>query len=407
MRAHIEQGNSPWGNSPWGNTEPLIDQEAIAAMELAGVPDAEPQVRLPSMQHRGRGAVTNPPVRFEQRAASPFDDGWETLTADFGDLPKLATTLTKDTTRSAISWNSSPDIGFDRAVNPYRGCEHGCVYCYARPTHAYLGYSPGLDFETKLIYKPEVADLLEKELRKPGYQARTLALGSNTDPYQPVERTLQLTRSLLEVLDKYNHPVGIVTKSAGVLRDLDILSSMAKRNLVRVYISLTTLDPQLARAMEPRAATPMRRLHAISELTRAGVPTGVLTAPMIPGLNDVEMEKLLEAASRAGARHAGYVLLRLPHEIREMFEAWLHTHFPDRAKHVLSLVRDTRGGALNDSRFHHRFSGQGVYADLLMRRFTRAARQWGLDESREGLDCTRFAVPGAAVPVEQAQLSLF
>ncbi len=395
MRAQTEQGNTE------------IDHAAIAAMELAGMPDDEPVVRVPSMQHHGRGAVTNPPVRFEQRAASPFDDGWETLTADFGDLPKLATSLTKDATRSVISWNSSPDIGFDRAVNPYRGCEHGCVYCYARPTHAYLGYSPGLDFETKLIYKPEVADLLEKELRKPGYQARTLALGSNTDPYQPVERTLQLTRSVLEVLDRFNHPVGIVTKSAGVLRDLDILSSMAKRNLVRVYISLTTLDPRLARAMEPRAATPARRLHAISELTRAGVSTGVLTAPMIPGLNDVEMEKLLEAASRAGARHAGYVLLRLPHEIREMFEAWLHTHFPDRAKHVLSLVRDTRGGAMNDSRFHHRFSGQGVYADLLMRRFTRAARQWGLDESREGLDCGRFAVPGVTAQAEVAQLSLF
>ena len=389
----------------YGNTE--VDQAAIAAMELAGLPDDAPAIRVPSMQHRGRGAVTNPPVRFEQRAASPFDDGWETLTADFGDLPKLQTSLTKDSTRSAISWNTSPDIGFDRAVNPYRGCEHGCVYCYARPTHAYLGYSPGLDFETKLIYKPEVADLLEKELRKPGYRARTLALGSNTDPYQPVERTLQLTRSVLEVMDKFNHPVGIVTKSAGVLRDIDILSSMAKRNLVRVYVSLTTLDPQLSRAMEPRAATPARRLHAISELTRAGVPAGVLTAPMIPGLNDVELEKLLEAASRAGARHAGYVLLRLPHEIREMFEAWLHTNFPDRAKHVLSLVRDTRGGAMNDSRFHHRFSGQGVYADLLMRRFTRAARQWGLDESREGLDCTRFTVPGAAVPPAQAQLSLF
>ena len=400
MRAHTEQGNAPRGNTE-------IDHAAIAAMELAGVPDAEPAIRLPSMQHRGRGAVTNPPVRFEQRAASPFDDGWETLTADFGELPKLPTSLTKDSTRSAISWNTSPDIGFDRAVNPYRGCEHGCVYCYARPTHAYLGYSPGLDFETKLIYKPEVADLLEKELRKPGYQARTLALGSNTDPYQPVERTLQLTRSVLEVMDKFNHPVGIVTKSAGVLRDIDILSSMAKRNLVRVYISLTTLDPHLARAMEPRAATPARRLHAIAELTRAGVPTGVLTAPMIPGLNDVELEKLLEAASRAGARHAGYVLLRLPHEIREMFEAWLHTHFPDRAKHVLSLVRDTRGGAMNDSRFHRRFSGQGVYADLLMRRFTRAARQWGLDQSREGLDCTRFALPGAAVPAAEAQLSLF
>ncbi len=384
-----------------------IDHAALAALEQAGLPDPEPQAAMPSMQHRGRGAVTNPPVRFDARAASPFDDGWETLTQDFGELPKLATSLTRDSTRSAISWNTSPDLGFDRAVNPYRGCEHGCVYCFARPTHAYLGYSPGLDFETKLIYKPEVAELLEKELRKPGYQARTLALGSNTDPYQPVERTLKLTRSVLEVMDRFNHPVGIVTKSAGVLRDLDILSSMAKRNLVRVYMSLTTLDPHLARVMEPRAATPARRLHAIAELTRAGVSAGVLTAPMIPGLNDVELEKLLEAASRAGARHAGYVLLRLPHEIKEMFEAWLHTHFPDRAKHVLSLVRDTRGGALNDTRFHHRFSGQGVYADLLMRRFTRAARQWGLDEAREGLDCNRFAVPGAAAQVAEAQLSLF
>jgi DNA repair photolyase len=384
-----------------------IDRDAIAAMELAGMPDPEPVAALPPAARHGRGSVTNPPVRFDQRAASPFDDGWETLTADFADLPKLATSLTKDATRSAISWNASPDLGFDRAVNPYRGCEHGCVYCFARPTHAYLGYSPGLDFETKLIYKPEVAELLEKELRKPGYQAKTLALGSNTDPYQPVERTLQLTRSVLEVLDKYNHPVGIVTKSAGVLRDLDILSSMAKRNLVRVYISLTTLDAGLSRAMEPRAATPARRLHTIAELTRAGVSAGVLTAPMIPGLNDMELEKLLEAASRAGARHAGYVLLRLPHEIKEMFEAWLHTHFPDRAKHVLSLVRDTRGGALNESRFHHRFSGQGVYADLLMRRFTRAARQWGLDEARAGMDCSRFAVPDAVEKAATAQLSLF
>ncbi len=383
------------------------DAAAIAALEQAGVPDPEPVERMPSLARHGRGAVTNPAVRFDSQAISPFDDGWETLTADFGDLPKLTTSLTRDATRSAISWNTSPDIGFDRAVNPYRGCEHGCVYCYARPTHAYLGYSPGLDFETKLTFKPEVAELLEKELRKPGYRARTLALGSNTDPYQPVERTLQLTRSVLEVLDRFNHPVGIVTKSAGVLRDLDILSSMAKRRLVRVYISLTTLDPRLARVMEPRAATPARRLHTITELTRAGVSVGVLTAPMIPGLNDVELEKLLEASSRAGARHAGYVLLRLPLEIREMFEAWLHTHFPDRAKHVLSLVRDTRGGALNDSRFHHRFAGQGVYADLLMRRFTRAARQWGLDDAREGLECNKFAVPDAEPAMAEAQMSLF
>ncbi len=407
MLARTSTGNIPFGNSRTGKTKTIIDRDAIAAIELAGVPDEEPKAAMPTMQHHGRGSVINPPVRFEQRAASPFDDGWETLTADFAVLPKLPTSLTKDNAKSAISWNTSPDVGFDRSINPYRGCEHGCVYCFARPTHAYLGYSPGLDFETKLTYKPEVAELLEKELRKPGYQARTLALGSNTDPYQPVERTLQLTRSVLEVMDRFNHPVGIVTKSAGVLRDLDILASMAKRNLVRVYISLTTLDTKLARAMEPRAATPARRLHAIAELTRAGVPTGVLTAPMIPGLNDMEMEKLLEAASRAGARHAGYVLLRLPHEIREMFEAWLHTHFPDRAKHVLSLVRDTRGGGMNDPRFHHRFAGQGVYADLLMRRFTRAARQWGLDESRDGLNCVSFAVPDAPAGAQPAQLSLF
>jgi DNA repair photolyase len=345
-------------------------------------------------------------VRYDSQVISAFDDGWDTLGAEFADMPPLATTLIRDATRSAIAWNSSPDIGFDRAVNPYRGCEHGCVYCYARPSHAYLGYSPGLDFETKLLFKPEVAELLEKELRKPNYVARTMALGSNTDPYQPVERTLKLTRAVLQVLDRYNHPVGIVTKSAGVLRDLDILTSMAKRRLVRVYLSVTTLDPALARKMEPRAAAPARRLQAIAELTRAGVPAGVMVAPMIPGLNDAEMEKIVETASRAGARHAAYVLLRLPHELRQMFEDWLAVHFPDRAKHVLSLVRETRGGALNDARFHHRFSGQGVYADLLLRRFTRAVKQWGLDEAREGLDCSKFAVPADRVPAV-AQMSLF
>jgi len=387
--------------------EPGKDADAIAALDRAGMPEPEPEARMPSRARRGRGAVTNPDVRFDRQTIAPFDDGWDSLTMEFGELPALPTTLTKDSTRSAISWNSSPDLGFDRAVNPYRGCEHGCTYCYARPTHAYLGYSPGLDFETKLIFKPEVAELLEKELRKPGYTARTLALGSNTDPYQPVERTLKLTRSVLEVLDRFNHPVGIVTKSAGVLRDLDILSSMAKRNLARVHMSITTLNPALARAMEPRAATPARRLHAIEELTRAGVPTGVLAAPMIPGLNDAEMEKIIEASARAGARHAGYILLRLPHELRQMFEDWLHANFPDRAKHVLSLIRETRAGGLNDARFHHRFSGHGVYADLLLRRFTRAARQWGLDETREALDCTQFTVPGGREPVREAQLTLF
>lgn len=391
----------------WKEPYPDRDADAIAALDQAGLPEEEPIARMPSLARKGRGAVTNPPVRFDSRVASPFDDGWETLEADAGELPPLATTLSKDSTRSAVSWNNSPDLGFDRAVNPYRGCEHGCIYCYARPTHAYLGYSPGIDFETKLIYKPEVAELLEKELKRPGYIARTMALGSNTDPYQPVDRTLKLTRSVLEVLDRYNHPVGIVTKSAGVLRDIDLLASMARRNLVRVYLSVTTLDGRLARIMEPRAASPGRRLQAISELTRAGVPTGVLAAPMIPALNDSEMEKILEAGARAGARHARYILLRLPHELRQLFEDWLHANFPDRARHVLNMIRETRGGSLNDSRFHQRFSGQGVYADLLRRRFERAARQWGLSETREELDCTRFAVPAEAGASPQAQLSLF
>ena len=383
------------------------DNDAIAALNHAGMPDPEPVARVPSGLRRGRGAVSNPSVRFESKVISPFDDGWDTMTGEIEEPAKLATTLIKDSSKSVIAYNASPDLGFDRAVNPYRGCEHGCVYCYARPTHAYLGYSPGLDFETKLIFKPEVGSLLEKELRKPGYIPKVMALGSNTDPYQPVERTLKLTRTVLEVLEKFNHPVGIVTKSAGVLRDLDILSRMAKRNLVRVYLSVTTLDPRLARIMEPRAAIPARRLHAVEELTRAGVPTGVLTAPMIPGLNDSEMEKLLEAAARAGARHASFILLRLPHELKTIFESWLHEHFPDRAKHVLSLIRETRAGGLNDARFGHRFTGQGPYADLMVRRFARAARQWGLDEARAGLDTTQFAVPGGDAVTADAQMSLF
>jgi DNA repair photolyase len=384
------------------------DAEALAALELAGTAELPPPMLSPSLARRGRGATINPPVRFDSASGGPFDDGWGTLETEFGELPPLPTTLTRDGSRSVISWNESPDIGFDRAVNPYRGCEHGCVYCYARPTHAYLGYSPGLDFETKLIFKPEVAELLEKELRKPGYIPRTLALGSNTDPYQPVERTLKLTRAVLEVLDRFNHPVSIVTKSAGVLRDLDILSSMARRRLARVYISVTTLDPALARRMEPRAATPSRRVQAIQELTKSGVPAGVMCAPVIPGLNDAEMEKIVEAAARAGARHAGYVLLRLPHELRQIFESWLHAHFPERAKHVLNLIRQTRAGALNESRFHHRFTGQGAYADLLVRRFARATRQWGLDEAREGLDTTAFAAPAPRdSETAERQMTLF
>ena len=384
------------------------DREAMARLDLAGLPDPAPEGAKVNLGRKGRGATCNPPVRFDTTASEAFDDGWNTLAAEFGELPPLPTTLTRDSSRSVIAYNTSPDIGFDRAVNPYRGCEHGCIYCYARPTHAYLGLSPGLDFETRLIFKPEVGELLEKELRKPGYVPRPLALGSNTDPYQPVERTLKLTRSVLEVLDRFNHPCTIVTKSAGVLRDLDILSRMAARRLVSVCLSVTTLDPALARVMEPRAATPARRLSAVAELTRAGVPAAVLAAPMIPGLNDAEMERILEASARAGARSAGYVLLRLPHELRQMFEAWLQEHVPDRARHVLSLIRQTRGGQLNDARFGHRFSGSGAYADLLARRFERAARQWGFGEMRSALDCSAFAVPPATRPgMAEAQLSLF
>lgn len=390
MRTHIDHDNGPGS---------------------AGAPCPARNPARTTCRVAGRGAVTNPAVRFDTRITAPFDDGWDTLgqevgASDLETLPRLETSVIPDTTRSAISWNNSPDIDFDRAVNPYRGCEHGCIYCFARPTHAYLGYSPGLDFETKLVFKPEVAELLEKELRKPGYVPRTLALGSNTDPYQPIERTLTLTRSVLEVLDRFNHPVGVVTKSAGVLRDLDILTSMAQRNLVRVHLSITTLDPRLARVMEPRAATPARRLQAIARLAEARVPVGVLVAPMIPALNDAEMERIMQAAAAAGARHAGYILLRLPLELRQMFEDWLHTHFPDRGRHVLSLIRQSRGGELNDPRFHHRMSGQSAYADILRQRFAKAASRFGYDETDRHLDCTRFALPEAA-PLEARQMSLF
>jgi DNA repair photolyase len=371
-----------------------------------------PASTMPSLARKGRGAVSNPPVRFERHAAEAFDDGWGTLAADLSDLPPLPTTLIRDSARSATAWNDSPDIGFDRSINPYRGCEHGCIYCYARPSHAYLGYSPGLDFETKLLFKPELATLLEKELRKPGYVPRPVALGANTDPYQPVERTLRLTRGVLEVLERFGHPVTIVTKSAGVLRDLDILVRMAARNLVHVCLSVTTLDHALARRMEPRAAAPSRCLAALAALREAGVPAGVLVAPIIPGINDAELEKVVEACAAHGATGAGYVLLRLPHEIRTLFAEWLRQHFPDRAARVLALVRETRGGALYDSRFRTRQSGTGVYAEMIANRFRIALRRYGLDRAGrgQGLDCTQFRVPEAPIRAtkgaEASQLAL-
>ena len=366
------------------------DLDACAAFD---VPDEQSSLQpvLPSLRQRGRGAVTNPASRFDSLATDGFDDGWSFL----ADQPlRSQTTLIRDGSRSAISWNDSPDVGFDRAVNPYRGCEHGCIYCYARPSHAYLGYSPGLDFETKIVLKPGIAALLERELGKPGYKAETLALGSNTDPYQPVERTLRLTRSVLEVLERHRHPVSIVTKSAGVLADLDILERMAGMGLVRVWLSVTTLDPALARIMEPRASAPARRLHALRCLAEAGVPAGVLAAPMIPGLNDAELERILEAARGVGTTHAAYVLLRLPLELRDLFTAWLNEHMPDRAARVLSLIRSTRAGALNDSRFGQRFTGQGGYAELLGRRFETAKRRLGF-AGRDVLDASKFRRPTA------------
>ena len=355
---------------------------------------------------KGRGAISNPAVRFESTARDSFDDGWGTL-AELADLPPLPTTLLRERAKSAMAWNESPDIGFDRSLNPYRGCEHGCVYCYARPSHAYVGYSPGLDFETKLLFKPDLPALLEKELSRPGYVPKPVALGANTDPYQPIERTLLITRQLLEALERFGHPVTIVTKSAGVLRDLDILVRMARRNLVHVCLSVTTLDAGLARRMEPRAASPHRRLEAIRALTQAGVPAGVLAAPMIPGLNDAELERILSESAAAGATRAGYVLLRLPLEIRQLFEEWLAAHFPDRAAKVMALVRETRGGKAYDSRFGQRQTGTGVYADMLAKRFQVAAARLGMTGTNarsQPLDCTQFAVPAAKVAARQLEL---
>ncbi len=378
-----------------------LDPEALQAMRHAGEAEPEAQTVIRSLARHGRGAVTNPAVRYDRQSAETFDDGWSFL-SDPAELPPLRTTLHRDASKSAISWNDSPDLGFDRALNPYRGCEHGCIYCYARPSHAYLGYSPGLEFETEIVYKPDIAALLERELAKPSYEPRSLALGSNTDPYQPVERTMRLTRSVLEVLDRCNHPVTIVTKSANVVRDIDVLARMAQRRLVRVCISVTTLDPVLARHMEPRASSPAVRLRAIAALAEAGIPTGVLAAPMIPGLTDPELERIIEAGHKAGARTANYILIRLPLELREMFAAWLQEHVPDRARRVLALIRETRAGALNDSRFHDRFRGSGPHADLLRQRFDRLRRRHGLEE-RLPLDTSSFRRPSAVA----GQLTLF
>ncbi|MDO8878777.1 MAG: PA0069 family radical SAM protein, partial [Pseudolabrys sp.] len=319
------------------------------------------------------------------------------------DLPPFKTTVQADATRKIITRNSSPDIGFDRSINPYRGCEHGCAYCFARPTHAYLGLSPGLDFESKLFVKPEAADLLERELASPNYSPKVIAIGTNTDPYQPIERRYKVMRRILEVLDRAGHPVGIVTKSALVLRDLDILARMAERNLAKVALSITTLDPELARKMEPRAATPMRRFETLRRLAQAGVPTTVMVAPLVPALNDSELERILDRAQAAGVREAGYVLLRLPLEVRDLFKEWLVANYPDRARHVFKLIRDMRGGKDYDSEWGKRMTGTGPYAWLIGRRFEVACERLGLNTTKLKLTTEHFRHPKP----DDAQLSLF
>lgn len=340
-------------------------------------------------RRRGRGAVSNAAGRFEPKWHEAFDDGWESL----GDLEPLKTEVREEIAKTIIATNDSPDISFDQSINPYRGCEHGCIYCYARPSHAYLGYSAGLDFETKLTAKVNAVEALERELARKGYRPKPIMLGSNTDPYQPIERERQLTRGLLEVMDRYNHPVGIVTKSALVMRDLDLLGRLAERGLAKVAVSLTTLDHRLARRMEPRASTPARRLDAMRQLRQAGVPVVAMTAPLIPALNDAELESLLEAAAGVGASEAAYVLLRLPLEISPLFQEWLKAEFPNRAAHVMSLMRSMRAGKDYVSCFGERQRGTGQYAELIAQRFEMALRRNGLNKRRFALRCDLFRPP--------------
>ena len=338
---------------------------------------------------RGRGATFSPDNRYSAHRQEALDDGWGSLDAP---LEPLRTTLTLDSSRTVISYNDSPDVGFDRSINPYRGCEHGCVYCFARPSHAWLGLSPGLDFESRLFYKPDAPELLRNELAARAYRPAPIAVGINTDAYQPVERKLKITRRILELLVECRHPFSIVTKSALIERDLDLLQEAARQHLVSVVFSITTLDRSFARRMEPRAAAPQRRLEAAKTLSDAGIPVSVLVAPLIPVLTDGELENILEAAHAAGVRAAGYVLLRLPHEVKELFEAWLETHEPGKAAHVMSRIRDTRGGKDYDSRFGVRMRGTGDYAELLAKRFAMAERRLGFGDFPP-LDASQFRPP--------------
>jgi DNA repair photolyase len=348
---------------------------------------------------KGRGAVSNRPGRFDRQERSGFDDGWFD---DDGEAPALATTVTVERARSIISYNRSPDVPFDRSINPYRGCEHGCIYCYARPNHAYVGLSPGQDFESRLFVKSEAATLLRQELARPGYRCEPINIGSVTDAWQPLERNWKVTRGILEVLAQCRHPLTAITKSTLIERDIDLLAPMAKQGLAHVFVSLTTLDANLARIWEPRAAAPWRRVKMIARLSEAGIPVTVLVAPLTPFINEPELEKILEVARQAGAQRARAMVLRLPHELRELFGEWLQTHLPQRSKRVLARLAEMRGGRLNDPRFHARMKGEGDWADLIQQRTRIALRRLGYRSDTLTLRTDLFAAPKAG-----AQLELF
>jgi DNA repair photolyase len=356
---------------------------------------------LDSQHLKGRGALSNPPVRFESNSVEKIDDGWHQEEEGITSLPQ---TVLPDRARSVITTNNSPDVGFDQSINPYRGCSHGCVYCFARPTHAYLGLSPGLDFETKLFYKDNAVELLRAELSKRSYVCKTIALGINTDGWQPLEKQMEVTRSVLAVLAQCRHPLTIVTKSALIVRDLDLLQDLARDQLVSVMVSITSLDNNIKRTLEPRTASPQARLKVIEQLSAVGVPVGVMVAPVIPALTDHEMEQILDAAKSAGASSAGYTLLRLPHEVKDLFREWLAEHHPDRAQHVMSLINQSRGGKDYRAEFGTRMVGTGVFAQLLRNRFDIAKRKLGLDsgEGRHELRTDLFRPPAA----NQSQMTL-
>ncbi|PHP67072.1 radical SAM protein [Zhengella mangrovi] len=346
-------------------------------------------MRLEEARRRGRASAINPSGRFEALSRHVFDDGWDLDE----ELAPFKTTTQVEKPRTIITRNDSPDISFDRSINPYRGCEHGCVYCFARPTHAYMGLSAGLDFESRLFAKPDAPRLLAHELGKKGYEPRTIAIGTNTDPYQPIEKKWRVMREILEVLEAANHPVGIVTKSALVTRDIDILSRMAAKGLAKVALSVTTLDHRLSRTMEPRAASPARRLETMKQLSEAGIPVSVMAAPLVPGLNDHEVERILDSARAAGASEAGFIILRLPLEVAPVFKEWLLRHYPDRYRHVIGLIRSMRGGKDYDAEWGRRMKGKGPYAWQIGRRFEIAARRLGLNEERRSLRTDLFIPP--------------